>query len=228
MTAAVAVYLEVAPRRTFACAVEWPGWCRSGRTEEEALATLLDYAPRYAAAVMSSKVAFSSPADLSELDVVQRVKGGSGTDFGVPSVTPTADRRPMSAADLERHSRLLQASWDAYDVAWAKATKARVSLRKGPRGGGRDLAKMAGHVLEAEEAYLGALGSRSPKLPEASAADRMLAIRRTALEALTARVRGEPIADPRQTKHPWAPRYFVRRSAWHVLDHAWEIEDRSR
>ena len=25
----------------------------------------------------------------------------------------------------------------------------------------------------------------------------------------------------------WLPRYFVRRAAWHVLDHAWEIEDRA-
>lgn len=223
----MAVYVEAGPKRTFACAVEWPGWCRSGRTEEEALAALLAYAPRYATAVKSSRVAFPGPGALTDFDVVQRVKGGAGTDFGVPSATPKADQRPMSTADLERQSRLLQASWDAFDAAWAKATKAKVSLRKGPRGGGRDLPKMAGHVLEAEEAYLGALGSRGPKLPGAGAADRMSAVRSTALEALLARVRGAPIADPRQTKRPWAPRYFVRRSAWHVLDHAWEIEDRS-
>jgi hypothetical protein len=24
----------------------------------------------------------------------------------------------------------------------------------------------------------------------------------------------------------WTPRYFVRRSAWHTVDHLWEIEDR--
>jgi hypothetical protein len=223
----VAVYVEAGPKRTFACAVEWPGWCRSGKTEEEALAALLGHASRYAAAVKSSRVAFTPPAALTELEVVQRVMGGAGTDFGVPSVTPRADKRPMSAADLERQSRLLQASWDTFDAAWAKATKAHVSLRKGPRGGGRDLPKMAGHVLEAEEAYLGALGSRGPKLPGASAAERMRVVRSTALEALAARARGAPIADPRQTKNPWAPRYFVRRSAWHALDHAWEIEDRS-
>lgn len=224
---AVVVYLEAGPKRTFACAVEWPGWCRSGKTEEEALASVLTYAPRYAAAVKSSGVPFAPPSALTELEVVQRLKGGSGTDFGVPSATPRADERPMSAADLERHARLLQASWDAFDAAWAKADKARVSLRKGPRGGGRDLPKMASHVLEAEEAYLGALGSRSPKLPGANAADRMRVVRSIALEALAARARGTPIADPRQTKNPWAPRYYVRRSAWHALDHAWEIEDRT-
>jgi hypothetical protein len=25
----------------------------------------------------------------------------------------------------------------------------------------------------------------------------------------------------------WPPRYAARRIAWHALDHAWEIEDRS-
>ncbi len=55
----------------------------------------------------------------------------------------------------------------------------------------------------------------------------MAAVRATALDALTARARGKPIADPRQTKRPWSPRYYTRSSAWHALDHAWEIEDRS-
>jgi hypothetical protein len=55
----------------------------------------------------------------------------------------------------------------------------------------------------------------------------MATVRATALDALAARVQGKPVADPRETKRPWSPRYFARRSAWHVLDHAWEIEDRS-
>ena len=38
---------------------------------------------------------------------------------------------------------------------------------------------------------------------------------------------GKPLPDPRTTKRPWSPRYAVRRAAWHVLDHAWEIEDRA-
>ena len=55
----------------------------------------------------------------------------------------------------------------------------------------------------------------------------MVAMRETALAALEARAGGKPIDDPRQTKRLWSPRYTVRRSAWHALDHAWEIEDRS-
>ena len=221
---ALAVYLEIGPKRTFAGAVEWPGWCRSGRGEDEAIAALLAYAPRYTLVAAAAGLTASAAADA---DVVERLKGGSGTDFGVPSVAPVADDRPLDAAELDRQSRLLSASWQAFDVAWREADEANVELRKGPRGGGRDLPKMLGHVLEAEEAYLDALGSRHPRMPGATAADRMAVVRDTALDVLAARARGKPLADPRNTLHPWSPRYFVRRSAWHVLDHAWEIEDRS-
>ncbi|MEX1073332.1 MAG: hypothetical protein WED86_06520 [Chloroflexota bacterium] len=227
MARRVAVYLEVGHKRTFACAVEWPGWSRGGRGEEEALAALLAYAPRYAKAIKSSGVAFAPPRAPGDLEVVEQLEGGGGTDFGVPGEAPTADDRPLKAAGLDRQSRLLTASWDAFDAAWSKATKANVELRKGPRGGGRDLPKIENHALEAEEAYLAQLGSRVPRLPGATLADRMGAVRATALDALAARAQGKPVADPRETKRPWSPRYFVRRSAWHVLDHAWEIEDRS-
>jgi hypothetical protein len=223
----IAVYLEVTPRRTFAGAIEWPGWCRAGKTEEEALAALVAYAGRYARAVARSKVGFKPPAAVEDLEVVERLKGNATTEFGAPGIPPAADKRALTAAELRRQSRLLEASWKAFDAVWSRAAKAKVELRKGPRGGGRDLPKMQDHVLGAEEGYLGALGSRHPRMADATEADRMAAVRETALEALSARARGKPIADPRQTKKPWAPRFYVRRSAWHALDHAWEIEDRS-
>jgi len=85
MTAPIAVYLEIGPKRTFAGGVEWPGWCRSGRGGEEALAALLAYAPRYRRVVEAAGVTALEAADLA---VVERLVGGSGTDFGVPSVAP--------------------------------------------------------------------------------------------------------------------------------------------
>jgi hypothetical protein len=220
----LAVYLEIGPKRTFAGAIEWPGWCRIGRGETEALDALLAYAPRYTAVVEAAGLTAPSSSDL---DVVERLTGGAGTDFGAPSVAPAADERPLDAADLDRQSRLLTASWQAFDIKWREADEAHVELRKGPRGGGRDLPKMEMHILEAEEAYLAALGGRPPRMPGATVADRMAAVRAGSLAALTARAHGKPIADPRNTKRPWSPRYAVRRSAWHALDHAWEIEDRS-
>jgi hypothetical protein len=48
------------------------------------------------------------------------------------------------------------------------------------------------------------------------------------LSALRAGAADElPCRGPRGGKL-WAPRYFARRVAWHMLDHAWEIEDRVR
>ena len=67
----IAVYLEIGPKRTFAGAVEWPGWCRIGRGEEEALEALLAYAPRYARVVEAAGL--TAPADA-------RRRGGRAPD----------------------------------------------------------------------------------------------------------------------------------------------------
>ncbi|HET6745496.1 MAG TPA: DinB family protein [Candidatus Limnocylindria bacterium] len=216
------VYLERGDKRTFACALDWPGWARSGRDGYEAIRALLDYAPRYEKVVRRAKLTLDPRPKDRPFEIVQELKGGAGTDFGVPGEAPTKDGRPLTGRDLERWRALLQASWKAFDAA-ARSAEGK-QLRLGPRGGGRDVAKMTGHVLEAEVAYLGALGSRFPK-PERGQ-DEMAHVRKLALETLQAVVDKTPIENPRNTKNPWKPRYFVRRSAWHALDHAWEIEDR--
>src|SRR5204862_2837109 len=131
------VYLEVGKRRVFAGALDWPGWCRSGRDEETALESLLAYAPRYAAAVKKAARGFTLPEKASALDVVERLRGDATTDFGAPAVAPSSDRRPLDDAELERLTALLRACWAAFDAS-AKAAASAV-LRKGPRGGGRDL-----------------------------------------------------------------------------------------
>jgi len=217
--ASVELFLEVGTTRVFAGALDWPGWCRGGRDEEAAIENLLAYQDRYAAVLDRAGVPFIGNAP--EFVIVERLQGGSGTDFGVPSVAAAADARPLDAAELERQSRLLGACWGAFDQVVAATRATQVELRKGPRGGGRDLGKIEAHVLEAEVAYLSQLGSRSPRPLTAAT------IRETALAALAARARGEPVATPSKAQRPWSPRYFVRRAAWHVLDHTWEIEDRS-
>ncbi|MGH2357508.1 MAG: hypothetical protein ACRDGJ_05785 [Candidatus Limnocylindria bacterium] len=226
MSGRIGVYLEIAGKRTFACAIAWPGWSRSGKTPDLALEALLASAPRYARVVRASGLGgFGAPGAVSDLEVVERLEGGSGTDFGVPSATPGADRERLSDVELARQAVLLEASWSAFDTG---ATAARgVELRKGPRGGGRDLDKIVEHVLEAERAYLTQLGSRAPMPDETGTAAQMTQIREWALDALARRARDEPLAEPNRVKRPWLPRYFVRRSAWHALDHAWEIEDRA-
>jgi hypothetical protein len=114
---------------------------------------------------------------------------------------------------------VLRASWRAFDGAVVAAEGH--SLRPaGPRGGGRALTKIVEHVTGAEEGYLGALGWRPGR--EGHAAE----LRDAVLEGLAASARGEiPERGPRGGVR-WKPRFFVRRAAWHTLDHAWEIEDR--
>ena len=224
MAKTTAVYIEAAPKRSFAVAVDWPGWARSGKTEADALAALAAYAPRYTKVATRAREPFEPPRDADALRVVERIKGGTGTEFGVPSATPDADRRRITERDLERLTRLLEAAWATFDSA-AKAAEGR-TLRLGPRGGGRDVRKIVGHVLEAELAYVRQLGSAHKRAAGAGESDAMAAVREAEIEALGFRSRGEPILSPTAVRNPWEPRYFVRRSAWHVLDHAWEIEDR--
>jgi hypothetical protein len=214
------IYLERGAKRTFASAIDWPGWCRSGKTEAEAIERLLAYAPRYSGVARAAKVPFTPAVD--EAEVLHRLTGGSGTDFGVPSASPKEDGEPIKGKELARQQALLEASWQAFDAA-ARSAKGH-TLTTGPRGGGRTVAKMTNHVLEAEVAYLGALGSRLDKSDAGE--DEMASVRRQALAALDAVATGKPIANPRNTKRPWTPRYYLRRAAWHALDHAWEIQDR--
>lgn len=221
----VRVVLEVGPNHSFASALDWPGWSRRGRSEDEALETLLAFAPRYAAVAKRAQVAFKPPATTRGLEIVERVKGGDGTEFGVPGTPAASEDDSISAADLERLLALLKASWSAFDDAARKAVG--VELTKGPRGGGRELPKIMEHVREAEVAYLSKLGSRAPPSSAERAARPMALLRRTFTDALIAVATGKQVADPSRTQKLWTPRYAVRRSAWHVLDHAWEIQDRS-
>ncbi len=221
----IAVYLEAGTKRTFAAAVEWPGWCRSGRREEAALAALLEYGPRYREALGGTAAGLALPPDLSGLEVVERLRGDATTDFGAPSVAPSADDRSLDGAEVERQLACLEAAWAA--LAAAAGAAEGIALRTGPRGGGRDLSEIVNHVVDAEVAYLSRLGARLPPSGGAGGTERQAMLRTSVGEAVRARARGLPLAHPSRTRSLWSPRYFVRRAAWHALDHAWEIQDRS-
>jgi hypothetical protein len=90
-------------------------------------------------------------------------------------------------------------------------------LVAGPRGGGRDTAKIRAHVTEGHHVYLRAVGGSPVELAT---------VRDAFEEALRARAAGLlPERGPRGGAR-WSARYALRRAAWHILDHAWEIEDR--
>ena len=218
------VYLETGRKRVFAGAIDWPGWCRSGRDPNSALQALFDYARRYARALQTAQLAFPAPADPAAFRVVERLEGSATTDFGAPDKAPSSDSRPVSEMELQDFTAILRACWAAFDAA-ARATAGR-ELRKGPRRGGRDLEGITRHVLGAEAAYLSRLGWKFKNEREADLEEALRQTRQAVLDGLASAVRqGVPPLGPRGGAR-WTPRYFVRRAAWHVLDHAWEIEDR--
>ena len=218
----VDVYLEVGARRVFACAVGWPGWCRSGRDEADALRALLDCGAAYAAVVRSARLGFAAPGRLRQLHVVERLPGNATTDFGAPGVVPSADHATARPADFARFEKILRAAWRALDAAHRRARGK--ALRKGPRGGGRDLDAIVRHLVDADRGYLSALGWKAPK--PIDPASRMDETRKAILEALRASARGEIAATGPRGGKRWPVRYFVRRTAWHTIAHAWEIERR--
>jgi len=221
----IAIYLEVGAKRTFACAVNWPGWARSGRDEKTALAALLESAPRYAKIVGRARLGFVTPASISALRVSERLPGSATTDFGAPGAVPRSDTKRVTDAELARIRRLIEAAWRAFDDAAAGARG--VALSKGPRGGGRELDDIARHVRDAEAGYLSALGWPFKADARASAAAEQRRIRASVLEGLAASARGQIAAKGPRGGERWAPRRFGRRLAWHAIDHAWEIEDRT-
>ena len=194
------VYLECGRKWTFACALDWPGWCRRAKGDEAAVEELLTYADRYAAAV-------GAPVTTGEPKIVGRVAGNATTDFGAPAIPTEWDLEVLDDAELDRHLHLLAQVWSYFDTV---VTTAPAALRKGPRGGGRDRDDVRRHVMEAERGYAPKAGARVPP--------------RTGWQQQRAM-----ITDGFHSREvgQWPPRYVLRRMAWHVLDHAWEIEDRS-
>lgn len=194
------VYLEVGKKWTFAVALDWPGWSRRAKGEEAAIETLLDYAARYRAV---AGFGFKP----GHIEVVGRITGTMTTDFGAPDAIGPWDTETIDGVELERFITILEASWRYFDDT---AKRAPAVLAKGPRGGGRDRDQVREHVREAERALSSKLGRRiAPRTPWTEQ-------REAIVETLRA---GAPTGT-------WPVRYAIRRGAYHVMDHAWEIEDK--
>ena len=218
MSRRIAVALEATPKKAFATAVDWPGWSRSGKTPELAIEALAAYAPRYAAVATEAGETFQDTVAAADFEVVEESEGGGGTDFGIPSRVTDADRRQTTPKEADRQRRLVAAAWTVFDSV---AANAPAELRKGPRGGGRDRDKMIGHVIEADGAYAREIGLRL-KPPDPADRASVEAMRAAVLDVIGTPSDGSPLADRK-----WTARYAASRIAWHALDHAWEMEDRS-
>jgi len=207
-------------KQVVAVAPDWPGLERGAKSEEAAVARLEAYLPRYAPvaqlAGMSAQFAAIATSPTT-VDVVERYTGTGSTDFwGISFAFSRLDTEAMSSEDLERDLTLMQACWAFFD-----AVRARVSaeLQKGPRGGGRDRDRIVRHVLATELDWAVKLGVRTAdgalETDEGVSAHRDAY--RTAIRALYAQ--GLPARS-------WPLRYLIRHTAFHTLDHAWEMEDK--
>lgn len=207
-----AVLIEATDSKTFGSMLDWPGWSRSGKTEAAALDTLKDYTDRYRKVI--------ELADLQQLpanfDVTDRIPGTGATSFGVPDHVHKVEYEPISLADAKRLIAILQACRAYFDDT---GTRVSAELRKGPRGGGRDRDEIIEHVIQADRGYARRIGVRTAPFDSFDAgaiADRRAAADAALLELRDGHVKGKD----------WPMRYAVRRMAWHLLDHAWEMEDK--
>lgn len=206
----VDVVVERGTRRSFAIAIDWPGWARSATSRDDALVVLDEYRARYADVL--ARASLKTPA--GALRVVAVVDGDATTDFGAPGAIADADHRTLRASERARQAAILEACWSRFD----EVASHRLELRSGPRGGGRDLAKVRLHVTDAEVAYARGLGLRVAATNG----------ERDAVRALRERVLGVLAGDVVPDREPkWPLRYAARRLAWHVTDHLFEIEDRA-
>ena len=213
--AKVVVVIEAGSKRAFASAVGWPGWCRAGKGEQLAIEGLAAYADRYRGVAKRAGAKFPVRLDF---EVAERLRGDATTDFGAPGAVAKLESKPMSRSEVQAMCSLVEACWAELDRIAKRAPQA---LRKGPRGGGRDRDRIIEHVLGAECGYAPKLGL---KLVQPAVGDRsgITANRKALLDAFRTGAGGKPARE-----RGWPARYAARRIAWHALDHAWEIEDRS-
>ena len=218
MTDKLRVILEIGKkRRVVAGAMDWPGLDRWGTSEEDALNRLSSYLPRYAAVAERAGLGGEFQRG-REVEVVERVPGSSSTDFwGIAHVPSQIEREVLPPEDLERRLELLRACWADFDDVAASVSE---ELLPGPRSAGRSRDQIVRHVNYNEpEQFSRKVEVRTPVdvvlTPEGLAAHR-----RAYLAAIRAyNAEGKPARS-------WPIQFLIRRTAHHVMDHAWELEDR--
>ena len=220
MVGAIRVMVESGPKgkKVAAVAPDWPGLERGAKTEEAAIERLLAYLPRYApvAKLAGMEAAFAA---VTTSEVVERYPGTGSTDFrGISFKFSDIDRQDVSTDELARELKLMRACWVFFDEVRSRVS---VELRKGPRGGGRDRDHVVRHTVGVEQDWAPKLGRPGP-VPEGLAVteEGLKAHREAYCEDIGALHAEGKMAGK------WPLRYLIRHTAYHTLDHAWEMEDR--
>jgi hypothetical protein len=197
-------------KRSVAFSLDWPGWSRGAKTPELALETLESYRDRYRPiaklAGMSKEFEAAGP-----LEIVEDRVGTGSTDFWGISFSPSStEQGPLTDAEFDRGIKLLRAAWAFFDGVAARVSP---EMRKGPRGGGRDRDRIISHVIRQESENIPEEGAMTP--------DGLREYREAYVEAMHAYNAGEG-----KRMRSWTLPFLIRHSAFHTLDHAWEMEDK--
>jgi len=206
-------------KRSVAFSLDWPGWNRGAKSPELALETLESYRERYRPVAELAEMAREFDA-AGPIEVVEDRVGPGSVDFWGISFSPSStEHGPMTEAELERAITLLKASWAFFDGV---AGRVSLEMRKGPRGGGRDRDRIIRHVIRNEsEEFAKQVGLRIPE-EAALTPDGLRQHRETYVEAMRAYNAGEV----EKRMRSWSLPFLIRHSAFHNLDHAWEMEDK--
>lgn len=218
----IRVMLELGPKgkKVVAVAPDWPGLSRGAKTGEAALERLLTYVPRYAPVATGAGLEATFPAGASnttDVDLIEEYEGRGSTDFwGISFAFSSIDQQPMSAEEVERELTLMQACWAFFDEVRARVS---AEMQRGPRGGGRDRDHIVRHTLSAELDWAKKLGVIPPE--GALFTDTGLSEYRNAYCNAIRAFHAEG-----KMARTWPLRYLIRHTAFHTLDHAWEMEDK--
>jgi hypothetical protein len=218
MAAEMRVMLEIGPkgRKVAAIAPDWPGLERGARTSEAAIEQLRAYVPRYARIAELARLD-AEYASVSDIQVVENYPGSGSTDFwGISFAFSSIDRQAMSSAELARELSLMRACWSFFDEVRSRVS---ADMQRGARGGGRDRDVIVRHVVGNEQYWARKVGVSLPHSPDVSG-DELQARRDAYCDAIQAFH-----AEGKMARN-WPLRYLIRHTAYHALDHSWEMEDK--
>jgi hypothetical protein len=205
-------------KKVVAFAVDWPGWCRGAKTSEAAIELLENYRHRYRPVAVSAGLAPQFDR-AGSLDVAVDEVGVGSVDFWGISFSPSSiEQEPVQSAELDRKLALLRGCWNYFDEVAAHVS---AEMRKGPRGGGRDRDEIVSHTLRVEsEDFAKRVGLRIPS-GGALSPDGLREYRAAYVEAM----RAYNVSGAKRMR-TWNLPFLIRHSAFHTMDHAWEMQDK--
>jgi hypothetical protein len=215
------VTLEIGPKgkKVVAVAPDWPGLERGATTEEKAIERLLSYVPRYVTVtkLAGMKDAFATSTGV---DVVEHYPGTGSTDFwGISFAFSNIDQQAMSGEVLERELTLMRACWTFFDDVRSRVS---AEMQRGPRGGGRNRDRIVRHTFAAEQDWAKMIRVLSPD--DAMLTGAGLKAHRDAYCRAIGDYHSQGKLAGKMAK--WPLRFLIRHTAFHTLDHAWEMEDK--